>query len=267
MLKRWKLTIEYQGTPYAGWQRQEEGIPSVQQKIEEAITAFCQQECRLHVAGRTDAGVHAQGQVAHFDLDYGDRPLDGFSLTMALNAHLRKEPIAIVMAQEVGEDFHARFSASGKLYTYRLLNRAAPPSFEHRLVWHYRRFLDVGAMREAAAYLLGTHDFSSFRAAECQAKSPIKTLDVLDIESFPLVCGGQELRFLVKARSFLHHQVRNMVGTLALVGDGKWTPLDVKAALESTNRAAGGPTAPPDGLYLTDVYYDGPVKTGAQSPE
>lgn len=256
MLQRWKLTIEYQGTAYAGWQRQEDGVPSVQQAIEESIQAFCQQDCRLHVAGRTDAGVHAAGQVAHFDLDYGDRPLTGYDLTKALNAHLRGHKIAILQAEKVGEDFHARYGAVGKLYTYRLLNRLAPPTYDANLVWHWRRPLDVDAMRAGARYLLGHHDFTTFRAQECQAKSPEKTLDRLDIDVVNLHGDDCELRFLVEARSFLHHQVRNMVGTLMLVGDGKWVPNDVRLALEARDRAKGGPTAPPDGLSLTAVYYD-----------
>lgn len=255
MLQRWKLTIEYKGTAFAGWQRQEDGIPSVQQKIEDAITAFCQQDCRLHVAGRTDAGVHATGQVAHFDLDYGDRPLDGYALCMALNANMRSTDVAVIKAEPVPEEFHARFGATNKLYTYRLLNRMAPPVIDQNLVWHYRRDLDADAMRRGAQHLLGAHDFTTFRAAECQAKSPMKTLDRLDIDVINLPDGGREIRFLVEARSFLHHQVRNIVGTLALVGDNKWTPDDVAAALAARDRKAGGPTAPADGLYLTRVDY------------
>ena len=255
MMQRWKLTIEYQGTAYAGWQRQEDGVPSVQQAVEEAITGFCQQECRLHVAGRTDAGVHASGQVAHFDLDYGTRQLTGYDLTRALNAHLGKHHIAVLRAEPVPHDFHARYGALRKLYTYRLLNREAPPTYEQNLVWHWRRPLDVDAMRAGAQYLLGHHDFTTFRAAECQARSPLKTLDRLDIDVVHLNDTDRELRFLVEARSFLHHQVRNMVGTLQLVGDGKWSYDDVKGALEARDRSEGGPTAPADGLYLSAVYY------------
>jgi len=253
--QRWKLTVEYLGTPYSGWQRQEDGVPSVQQKIEDAITGFCQQEIRVHVAGRTDAGVHAQGQVAHFDLDYGERSLNGYDLAKALNAHLRHEKISILGAEKVDQDFHARFSARNKLYTYRVLNRTAPPSFEESLIWHVWGDLDIVAMRLASSYLLGQHDFTTFRAAECQAKSPVKSLDRADIETIPLYHGGQEIRFCFEARSFLHHQVRNMVGTLVLVGQGKWRPEDVKAALEAKDRRKGGPTAPPDGLYLTRIDY------------
>lgn len=254
-ITRWKLTIEYKGTRYSGWQRQEDGIASVQQAIEEAIHGFCQQDCRLHVAGRTDAGVHAGGQVAHFDLDYGERELSGFNLAKALNAHLRTHDISILDAEAVDPEFHARFHATHKLYTYRILNRAAPPTYDQNLVWHVWGDLDVEGMRLAASFLLGHHDFSTFRAAECQAKSPFKTLDRLDLEVLPLATGGQELRFLTEAKSYLHHQVRNMVGTLILVGQGKWTPEDVRIALEARDRTKGGPTAPPDGLYLSQVFY------------
>lgn len=254
-LKRWKLTIEYMGTPYSGWQRQEDGVVSVQQKIEDAIVGFCQQDIRVHVAGRTDAGVHAEGQVAHFDLDYGDRPLEGYDLARALNAHLRNEKISILKAELVTNDFHARFSALNKLYTYRLINRTAPPSFQESLMWHVWGELDVLAMREGSEHLLGHHDFSTFRAAECQAKSPMKTLGRADIEEIPLLHGGREIRFFFEGRSFLHHQVRNMVGTLVLVGQGKWSPDDVRKALDAKDRKAGGPTSPPDGLYLTRIDY------------
>lgn len=254
-LQRWKLTIEYQGTNYAGWQRQEDGVPSVQEDIETAIEKFCGQFCRLHVAGRTDAGVHAHGQVAHFDLDYGDRPLDGYNLTKAINAHLGERRIAIINAEKVTEEFHARYGATNKLYTYRIISRTAPPCFDRDVVWWMRRDLNVDAMREGAKYLLGQHDFTTFRATECQAKSPIKTLDRLDIESSNISGGGIELKFLVEARSFLHHQVRNMVGTLSQVGVGKWAPEDVKTALEAKDRKRGGLTAPATGLSLTRVDY------------
>lgn len=254
-MQRWKLTIEYKGTDYAGWQRQQD-VPSVQQSIEEAITAFCQQDIRIHAAGRTDAGVHARGQVAHFDLDYGDRTLTGFDLAKAINAHLRPEPVAIVKAEEVVDDFHARFAAKNKLYMYRVLCRRAFPTTEQGLVWHVKHDLDAEAMRAGAQHLLGHHDFTTFRDSQCQAKSPERTLDRLDIEKIAYDdCGGTEIRFYTEARSFLHHQVRNMVGTLALVGRGKWQPDDIKTALESCDRTKGGPTAPADGLYLMRVDY------------
>lgn len=249
-MTRWKLTIEYQGTKYAGWQRQDGGIKSVQQSVETAIYKFCQQQIIIHVAGRTDAGVHANGQVAHFDLDYGDRELTPHDLRKALNAHLGSEPISILKAEETHDEFHARFDAVSKLYTYRVLNREAKPSFQKNLVWHIRRELNIDAMREGAKHLLGSHDFTSFRAAECQAKTPLRSLDRLDIE-----CVGEEILFHAEARSFLHHQVRNMVGTLAQVGQNKWQPIQVKRVLDAKDRTKAGPTAPPDGLYLVEVRY------------
>lgn len=249
MTTRWKLTIEYDGTKYAGWQRQDNAW-SVQQAVEEAITGFCQQELRIHVAGRTDAGVHACGQVAHFDLDYGDRALSGYDLAKAINAHLLKQRISILKAEPVHENFHARYDAISKLYTYKILNRFARPTFQKNIVWHVKRPLDIASMRTAARHLLGHHDFTSFRATECQAKSPVRTIDRLDIEK-----EGDEIHLHVEGRSFLHHQVRNIVGTLALVGDGKWTTDRVKVALDARDRKMGGPTAPPDGLYLMHVDY------------
>lgn len=254
-LQRWKLTIEYQGTKYSGWQRQEDGVASIQEEIETAIEKFCGTFCRLYVAGRTDAGVHAHGQVAHFDLDYGDRPLDGYIVTKAINAHLGTRRISVIKAEKVDENFHARYDAINKLYTYRIVSRVAQPAFDRDVVWWTRRILNIDAMREGAAYLIGNHDFTTFRAAECQANSPIRTLDRIDIEHFPLMGDGQEIRFLVEARSFLHHQVRNMVGTLVQVGVGKWAPIDVKTALEAKDRTKGGITAPPTGLSLSRVDY------------
>lgn len=256
-MQRWKFTIEYDGTHYGGWQRQD-NTPSIQQSIEEALYAFCQQDLRIQAAGRTDAGVHARGQVAHLDLDYGDRPLSGFDFAKALNAHLRPQPIAIVKAEKVHPEFHARFDATNKKYTYRILCRSAPPTLEPNTLWHLRRELDVQAMREGAKHLLGHHDFTTFRAAECQSKSPEKTLDKIEIESLIYdEGGGVEIRVHAEARSFLHHQVRNIVGTLSLVGEGKWKPADVKAALEAKDRTKGGPTAPASGLYLVRVFYPG----------
>lgn len=256
-MQRWKLIIEYCGAGYAGWQRQEQGILSVQQAVEDAIYAFCQQRLTLHVAGRTDAGVHACGQVAHFDLDYGTRSLSPHDLLMALNAHLRPQPVAIIAAEKVPEDFHARFSATNKLYCYKILNRQAPAAIDDGRYWAIRRTLDVEAMRQGAQHLLGRHDFTSFRDSECQAKSPVKTLSRLDVEEIPYDDhGGREIRIYAEGRSFLHHQVRNMVGTLELVGAGKWHPDKVKEVLEMKNRSAAGPTCPPDGLYLMRVDYD-----------
>jgi tRNA pseudouridine38-40 synthase len=254
-MTRWKITIEYLGTGYAGWQRQEEA-PSVQQAIEVALFGFCQQDIRLHVAGRTDAGVHAFGQVAHFDLDYGARPLEGYDLCKAINAHLRPQPISVISAEPASENFHARFNAINKHYTYRIINRPAFPAIEKKRVWHVKKPLDTAAMAEAAKYLLGHHDFSTFRDSQCQAKSPEKTLDRLDIEAKGYdSCAGTEILFHFEARSFLHRQVRNMVGTLSLVGEGKWSAEDVLYALEAGDRTKGGPTAPADGLYLMRVDY------------
>ncbi len=254
--QRWKITVEYDGRPFAGWQRQESGIPSVQFAIEEAIRKFCQQSITIHVAGRTDAGVHGRGQVAHFDLDYGDRKLTAYDLAKAINAHLRPLPVAILKAEPVTQEFHARFSAVNKLYTYRVLSRSAHAALDDGFVWQTWRKFDVDAMRAGAKFLLGQHDFTTFRDSECQAKSPVKTLDRLDIESFDYdEQGGTEIRFHVEGRSFLHHQVRNMVGTLALVGEGKWQPADIKTALAQCDRTKGGPTAPSDGLYLMRVDY------------
>lgn len=253
-VQRWKLTLEYDGSKFFGWQRQNDISPTVQEVLEDAVYAFCQQRVTAHVAGRTDAGVHALGQVCHFDLV--DRPVTPFDLQKALTALVRPHPVAIVTAQEVRSEFQSRFDATNKLYTYRVLNRAAEPAVEKGRMWHHRRPLNVDAMREAAKHLLGHHDFTTFRDSDCQAKSPMKTLDRLDIESVPYDAhGGVEIKFHAQARSFLHHQVRNMVGTLMMVGDNKWKPLDVKTALEAKDRTKGGPTAPADGLYLVRVDY------------
>jgi tRNA pseudouridine38-40 synthase len=254
-MKRWKLILEYDGTAYSGWQRQGGGIPSVQEAVEEAIHGFCQQRVTLHVAGRTDAGVHARGQVAHFDLDYGARPLRGHDLAKAIGAHLRPHPIAVLAAEETAPDFHARFSARSKLYTYRIVNRRADPALDRDFAWHIRPRLNAAAMHEAAQLLLGHHDFTTFRDSDCQAKSPGKTLDALDVVETPRGPGGHEILIHARARSFLHHQVRNMVGTLALVGDGRWQPADVAAALAARDRTRGGPTAPPEGLCLVSIDY------------
>jgi tRNA pseudouridine38-40 synthase len=254
-MTRWKLTVEYDGRAFSGWQRQDHA-PSVQQTIEEAITKFCQQEIRVHAAGRTDAGVHAWGQVAHFDLDYGDRPLTGYELAKALNAHIRLTPASVVAAEQVDDEFHARFSALNKLYTYRIVCRSSKIALDEGRAWHYKKPLDVDAMREGAKYLIGHHDFTTFRATECQAKTPMRTLHRLDIEAQPYDShGGVELRIHAEGRSFLHHQVRNMVGTLTLVGEGKWKPEDIKTALEAKDRTKGGVTCPPDGLYLVRIDY------------
>jgi tRNA pseudouridine38-40 synthase len=249
MLKRWKLTIEYDGRPYVGWQRQTEQ-KSVQGEIERAIHLFCQQEITIHAAGRTDTGVHARGQVAHFDLDYGDRPLTGFDLAKAINAHLKYEPIAVLGAEEAAPDFHARFSAKNKLYRYRIINRAAKLAVDDGRAWQVWRPLDEQAMHDAAQVLIGKHDFTTFRDSECQAKTPVRTLDRIDIRR-----EGEEVILETEARSFLHHQVRNMIGTLVLVGEGKWRGDDFRTAFEARDRTKGGVTAPPDGLTLMRVDY------------
>lgn len=246
MSTRWKLTIEYDGRPYMGWQRQPHGA-SVQAEIEGAIEKFSGERARLHVAGRTDAGVHALGQVAHFDLERGS---DSRTVREALNAYLRPQPIAILSADPAPPGFHARMSARRRRYRYLVLNRPARPALDIARMWHVPSSLDLDAIRSAAGHLIGKHDFTSFRAAMCQAKSPVRTLDRLDV-----VQDGAVISFQVEARSFLHHQVRNMVGTLILVGRGKWRPRQVAEALAAKDRAAAGPTAPPDGLYLVGVDY------------
>lgn len=245
-MTRYKLVIEYDGGPFVGWQRQANGR-SVQQAVEEAVTAFCQQDAVVHCAGRTDAGVHALGQVAHLDLE-GDPPAD--TVRDALNFHLKPEPIAILSAKVVDDRFHARFRASGRTYRYRILNRRAPPALDRGRVWAVPKDLDAAAMHEAAKCLLGRHDFTSFRAKECQADSPVRTLDRLDVTR-----DGDMITVVAEAKSFLHHQVRNFVGTLKLVGEGKWTADDVRAALVARDRAAAGPTAPAEGLFLVRVDY------------
>lgn len=254
-LKRWKLTIEYNGTTFSGWQIQD-NAPTVQEAVEDAIEKFCQQRVSLTAAGRTDAGVHAFGQVAHFDLDYGERDLTGFDLAKAINAHLRPQPIAILDAEEVAADFHARFNAKNKQYMYRLVSRSAPPVVDHNRIWHIRYNLNADAMRNGAAYLKGHHDFTTFRDSNCQAKSPERTIDRIEIEEHEFDhLDGKEIRIIVEAQSFLHHQVRNIAGTLALVGQGKWAASDVKDALKARDRRAGGPTAPAHGLYLVRIDY------------
>lgn len=245
-MTRWKLLVEYDGRPYVGWQRQDNG-PSVQQAIEDAVARFSGMAVTLHAAGRTDAGVHAFGQTVHFDLE---KDVAQRAVRDAVNQHLRPQPIAVLTAEPVGPDFHARLSARQRGYLYRIVNRRAPLALDQGRAWHMARPLDADAMHAAAQVLVGHHDFTSFRASQCQAKSPLKTLDRLDVSRH-----GDEVRIVARARSFLHHQVRNMAGTLALVGEGKWTADDLRAALDARDRSAAGPTAPPDGLYFTDVVY------------
>jgi tRNA pseudouridine38-40 synthase len=245
-MPRYRIIIEYDGGPFHGWQRQENG-PSVQGALEEAAFKLSAERVTLTGAGRTDAGVHAQGQVAHFDMVKefpGDRVRD------ALNAHLRPAPVSVLEAAIAAPDFHARFSAVKRHYEYRILTRRAPPALSRGLVWHVGHALDANAMHEAARAFLGTHDFTTFRAAECQAKSPVKSIDRFDVRR-----EGEEIVCAASARSFLHHQVRSMVGTLKLVGEGKWRPRDVAAALDARDRKACGPVAPPEGLSLIRVDY------------
>ncbi len=245
-MSRYKLTIEYDGTPFAGWQRQTNGR-SVQEAIEEAIGHFAGEPARIRVAGRTDAGVHAIGQVAHLDLA---REWRTDTIRDATNAHLRPEPVSIVSAELVPASFNARTSARKRHYLYRILNRRSPPALEVERVWHVPWTLDAAAMQDATRALVGRHDFTTFRAAECQAKSPLRTLDTLDVERV-----GDEIRIRTSARSFLHHQVRSIVGTLMLAGAGRWSAEDVRAALDARDRARCGPTAPACGLYLARVDY------------
>lgn len=245
-MPRYKLTIEYDGEPFVGWQRQTNGR-SVQQAIEEALQRLTSEEPTIRGAGRTDAGVHALGQVAHFDLQ---REWSGDKLRDGLNAHLRPEPVAILLAEAVAGGFDARYSAIRRHYTYRILTRRAPPVLDRGHVWHVARPLDAVAMHRAAQRLVGTHDFTTFRSTECQAKSPIRTLDKLDV-----LKSGDELVVGATARSFLHNQVRSLVGSLKLVGEGRWSADDIQKALEARDRKASGPVAPPGGLYLMRVDY------------
>ncbi|MBE6450757.1 MAG: tRNA pseudouridine(38-40) synthase TruA [Alphaproteobacteria bacterium] len=247
-MTRFKITIEYDGTNLIGWQKQLEGL-SVQECLENALFAFTHQNIEILAAGRTDAGVHATAQVAHFDLD---TKMELFRLREAFNAHLRdmKYPVAVLDIEPVSNDFHARFSAKGRGYVYKILNRRARPVLLENRVWWVPFPLDVELMREGAKHLIGHHDFSAFRGAGCQALSPIKTLDRLDI-----IQNGDEIDFIVEAKSFIYHQVRNMVGTLKMVGDKHFAPEDVKTILESKQRKLAGVTAPASGLYLNKVVY------------
>ena len=250
-MPRYALKIEYDGSPFVGWQRQRNQV-SVQGSIETALSKLENREHKIAGAGRTDAGVHARSQVAHCDLDKEWQP---FRLSEALNFHLRPLPIAVIDCALVNSDWHARFSALERKYLFRLLVRRAPSTHEAGLVWQIGHSLDLSKMLEASKYLLGKHDFTTFRSSMCQAKSPIKTLDELKIDRIT-GWSGDEFRFQLRARSFLHNQVRSFVGTLERVGAGSWSPFDVKKALEAKDRSACGPVSPPQGLYLTDVVYE-----------
>lgn len=245
-MPRYRLLIEYDGAPFCGWQIQDNG-PSVQGALEDAVKAICGQHIRVHGAGRTDAGVHALGQVAHCDVP---KELVPGRLRDGLNAHLRPHPIGVLAADVVPDTFEARFSAIRRHYVYRIVNRRANLTIDAGHVWRVPRRLDAAAMHEAAQRLLGKHDFTTFRDTECQAKSPEKTLDQLDVTR-----DGDAINIVTSARSFLHSQVRSMVGSLEWVGEGRWTPDDMQRALEARNRQACGPVAPPDGLYLVRVDY------------
>lgn len=251
-MQRWKLTLEYDGTNFAGWQSQSDG-KGVQDTVERAIVAIEGELRRTHAAGRTDRGVHATGQVIHVDLAKTWAP---FRLQEALNAWLRDlGPVSVREVEAVPDSFHARFSAQARGYLFRMVDRRPPLTLELGRVWRVSQDHDVDRMQEAANYLLGTHDFTTFRDADCQAKSPIKTLSRFELRRVEGVFGP-EIQARVQARSFLHRQVRSMMGTLSEVGRGKWSPEDVRDALEARDRKRCGPVAPSDGLYLTDVFYD-----------
>jgi len=250
-MPRYALKIEYDGTPFNGWQVQAGGQPSVQGAVEAALDRLEPGPHRIAAAGRTDAGVHALAQVAHCDLA---RAWDPFRLAGAINAHLRPAPVSIVACAPVPDDFHARFSATERRYLFRLVCRRAPVTHDRGRVWQVGHGLDAAAMQAAAAHLIGNHDFTTFRSAFCQAASPVKTLDEITVTTRPYP-EGTEITFRLRARSFLHNQVRSIVGTLERVGAGAWPPGQVKAALDARDRAACGPVSPPQGLYLAGVGY------------
>jgi tRNA pseudouridine38-40 synthase len=243
---RWKLIVEYDGTPFMGWQRQDHG-PSVQQALETALEQITGEKAGFMAAGRTDAGVHALAMAAHVDIA---REISASRLRDGINAVIRPQPVSVLEAEPVDADWHARFSCVGRRYLYRILDRRAPPALDAGRVWHVARPLDVEAMREGAAHLIGRHDFTTFRSVHCQSDGPVKTLDRLEVERV-----REEIRIAAAARSFLHHQVRSMVGCLAMVGRGQWKPGDMKRALEARDRTALGFNAPPQGLYFVEAIY------------
>ena len=245
-MTRFAFTVEFDGRPFMGWQRQIHG-PSVQQTIEDAIHAVTGERVAVHAAGRTDAGVHGLAMRAHADIV---KPMAPFRLMEAINARIRPDPVAILACEEVADDWHARFSCLGRAYIYRIANRRAPLTFDNGLVWRVIQPLDAGAMHEAAQLLVGLHDFTTFRSVHCQSQSPVKTLDRLDV-----VREGDSIAIHAAARSFLHHQVRSMVGCLTMVGMGRWSADDLAQALAAKDRAALGLNAPPDGLYFVRADY------------
>jgi tRNA pseudouridine38-40 synthase len=243
---RWRLTIEYDGGPFMGWQRQDHG-PSVQQTLEEALERMTGEQAVFTAAGRTDAGVHALAMSVHVDVA---KSLTPHRLREGLNALVRPHPISVIDVADVADDWHARFSCVGRRYLYRILNRRAPPALDVGKVWHIAVPLDLDAMRQGASHLVGRHDFTTFRSAQCQSDSPVKTLDSLEVTK-----TGDDIHITAAARSFLHHQVRSMVGCLALVGRGQWQPDDIRKALEARDRSALGLNAPPYGLYFVEALY------------
>ena len=247
-MTRWRLTIEYDGTPFMGWQRQDHG-PSVQEVLEQALFRMTGELATLHAAGRTDAGVHALAMAAHVDVA---KHLTEHRLREGLNALVRPAPVSVTAVEAVADDWHARFSCIGRRYLYRILNRRAPPALDKGKVWHVPVPLEAESMAEAAQHLVGHHDFTTFRSVNCQSQSPVKTLDTLTVERV-----GEEIHVCAAARSFLHHQVRSMVGCLALVGRGRWSPDDVRKALEARDRQELGLNAPSEGLYFVEAVYPG----------
>lgn len=245
-MTRWRLTVEFDGQPFMGWQRQNHG-PSVQQALEEAIFRMTGEMASVHAAGRTDAGVHALAMSAHVDIA---RNVTEHRLREGINALVRPNPISVTAVEQVPADWHARFSCIGRKYLYRILNRRAPPTLDRGRVWHIALPLDVGTMAKGAGMLVGRHDFTTFRSVHCQSDSPVKTLDRLDVRR-----AGEEIHVEAAARSFLHHQVRSMVGCLALVGRGQWQPEDMRRALEARDRAELGLNAPSEGLYFVEAAY------------
>jgi tRNA pseudouridine38-40 synthase len=245
-MTRWRLTIEFDGGPFMGWQRQDHG-PSVQETLEQALFRMTGEMVTLHAAGRTDAGVHALAMTTHVDVV---KQLTEHRLREGVNALVRPAPVSVTAVSKVADDWHARFTCIGRRYLYRILNRRAPPALDKGKVWHVPVELDVEAMAQGAKHLIGLHDFTTFRSVACQSKSPVKTLDILTVQRV-----GEEIHIRAAARSFLHHQVRSMVGCLALVGRGRWTPDDVKSALEAKDRQALGLNAPPEGLYFVEAIY------------